>query len=266
MHRAWRGRVAVATLGIMSVAGLAACLPPGGAKVTVRGAVIADDPPGTVTCRQPGEGGETHIPTWQWDGTIDGESAWIAFSSQTSHVPDEGGLRVGDRSWVTLGGLPTGSTVTALPVTDDGTLLVAAHIVPQAGQPDGAVDIAAALRCPGWGDVTLAGAVAGELDGVSECPAPGDGADARATWLVRSARLEGQLPGAILFSGLAGATVDTALLDQDGVTWAAANVAGQPPQIAASVDDEGVLHASAMFHRLDGQPGSVTAEATVRCP
>lgn len=268
MHRAWRGRVAAATLGVVSVIGLAGCLPPGGGKVTVWGAVTADDPPGTVTCMQPGEGGETYIPTWQWDGTIDGEPARLSFSSQTSYVPEEGGLRIGTRWWIRLpAGGAGGSTITPKPVSDDGMLRVTAHIEPPSWQTGGAVDIVAALRCPGWGDVALSGAVAGALDGVSRCPAPGEGgSDAYVTYEVRSSRLAGQAAGTISFSGLAGPTVDTAVLSTGGVTWGAANSAGQPPQIDASVDDDGVLHAAATFRRLDGQPGSVTAEATIRCP
>jgi hypothetical protein len=50
------------------------------------------------------------------------------------------------------------------------------------------------------------------------------------------------------------------------VTWGATNQAGQPPQIDAEVDDQGVLHASATLRRLDGQPGTVEVDAVVRCP
>ena len=268
MHRAWRGRVAAATLGVVSVIGLVGCVPPGGGEVRVSGAVTADDPPGTVTCMQPGEGGETYIPTWQWDGTIDGEAARLSFSSQTSYVPEEGGLRIGAQWWIRLpAGGTGGSTITPQPVSDDGTLRVTAHIEPPSWQTGGPVDIVAALRCPGWGDVALSGAVAAALDGVSRCPAPGEGgSDAYVTYEVRSSRLAGQPAGTITFAGLAGPTVDTAVLSAGGATWGATNSAGHPPQIEASVDDEGVLHATATLRRLDGQPGSVTVEATIRCP
>jgi hypothetical protein len=46
----------------------------------------------------------------------------------------------------------------------------------------------------------------------------------------------------------------------------AANQAGQPPQIDAEIDDDGVLHASATLRRLDGQPGAVEVDAVIRCP
>ena len=56
---------------------------------------------------------------------VDGEAATLSFSSQSSRVPDEGGLRIGERWWFRLGDFQPGSTITAQPVTDDGTLRVA---------------------------------------------------------------------------------------------------------------------------------------------
>ena len=243
MHRTRRGRVAAAALALVTIGAVGACtVPPGSGDVSITGAVTADDPEGTVICKDPCIDGETQIPTWQWDGTIDGEAATLSFSSQISHIPEEGALRVGTRWWVRLGGHPPGSTITPQPVTDDGTLRVTAHLEPGPGQAGGAVDIVAALRCPGWGDVTLAGAVAGELDGVSRCPAPGEGgSDAYSTFEVRSARFDGQPDGTITFAGLAGPAVDSAVLRSGGVVWGAANQPGLPPQIEASVDDAGVL-------------------------
>jgi hypothetical protein len=247
---------------------LAACgVPPGGADITISGAVTADDPEGAVICKQPGEDGETTIPTWQWTGTIDGEPAQLLFSSQVSSVPEEGGLQIGGRSWIRFVAFDNGSTVAPQPVSDDGTLRLTAHIEPTPGQTGEAVDIVATLRCPGWGDVGLGGDVSGELDGVSRCPAPGEGgSDAYVTYEVRSAQLAGQPTGTIAFAGLNGPAVDTALLQSGGVLWGAVNTAGQTPQVTASVDDDGVLTATATFTRLDGQPGAVTADATIRCP
>jgi len=267
MLRTRRGRAAAATLALAVVGTLAGCgVPPGGADVSVSGGVEADDPPGAVTCKNPGIDGETLIPTWQWDGTIDGQAARLAFSSQVSRVPEEGGLWVGTRRWLRFVSFPPGSTITPQPVSDDGTLRVSAHLEPIAAG-DEAVDITATLRCPGWGDVGLAGAVAGELDGVSSCPAPGEaGSDAYVTYQVRSAQFEGQPVGTLTFAGLAGPTVDTASLVAGGATWGATNQPGRPAQIEATVGDDGVLHARATFRRLDGQAGSVVADATIRCP
>ena len=268
MHRTRGGRVAAAALALITIGGLAACaVPPGSGDVSITGAVTADDPEGTVICKDPFIDGETQIPTWQWDGTIDGEAASLSFSSQISQVPEEGVLQVGTRLWFRLGGQPAGSTITAQPVTDDGTLRVTAHLEPFPGQDGGPVDVVAALRCPGWGDVALSGAVMGELDGVSRCPAPGEGgSDAYSTFEVRSARLEGQPDGTITFAGLASTAVDSAILHSGGVVWGASNRPGEPPELDTSVDDEGVLSATATLRRLDGQPGTVTAEATIRCP
>lgn len=265
MHRAWRGRAAAAALTV-SVAGLlVGCNPPPGeGTLTVTGAVEAEDPPGAVTCRQPGDGGETYIPSWEWNGTIDGEPASLVVSSQTTYTPTEGAFRVGSRTWYHfLPGAP--GEIVAERIDPDGTLHMTATLPQMSGGTE--VHITASLRCPGWGHAELTGAVSGPLGGVSSCPAPGQGSDAYVTYSVRSSNLAGQITGSELtFAGLAGPTVDTAVLRTGGVTWGAANQAGQPPEIAAAVDAGGVLRAGATMHRLDGQPGTVEVAAAIRCP
>ncbi len=266
MHRAWRGRVAGAALCVSLVGLLVACNPaPGKGQVTVTGAVEAEDVAGTVTCQKPGDGGETYIPTWEWAGTIDGQAASLAVSSQTTYEPSEGVFRVGSSTWYHfLPGAP--GEITAERIDTDGTLHMTASL-PRLGGGD-PVELTATLRCPGWGHSVLTGAVAGTLDGVSWCPAPGEGgSDAYVTYTVYSSNLSGQIASSELsFAGLAGPEIDTAVLRNGGVMWGAANQAGQPDQIEATVDDAGVLTASATFRRLDGQPGTVEVDATVRCP
>jgi len=266
MHRAWRGRAADAALFVSVTGLLVACNPhPGEGQVTVTGAVEADDVAGTVTCQKPGDGGETYIPTWEWEGTIDGEAASLGVSSQTTFTPTEGAFRVGSRTWYHfLPGAP--GEIVAERIDSDGTLHLTATLPPMSGTGD--VEITATLRCPGWGHSVLTGAVAGTLDGVSRCPAPGQGgSDAYVAFIVPSSNLGGQIASSELsFAGLAGPAIDTAVLRHAGVTWGAASQAGQPPQIDAEVDDQGVLHASATLSRLDGQPGTVEVDAVVRCP
>lgn len=266
MRRAWRRPTAGAAL-IMSLAGvLVACNPrPGQGQVTVTGAVEAEGVVGTVTCQKPGDGGETYIPTWEWEGTIDGEAASLGVSSQTTYMPTEGAFRVGSRAWYHfLPGAP--GEIVAERIDPDGTLHMTASLPPLSGTGD--VEITATLRCPGWGHSVLTGAVAGTLDGVSRCPAPGEGgSDAYVSFIVPSSNLAGQIAQSELsFAGPAGPAIDTAVLRNGGVTWGAANQPGQPPQIEAEVDGEGVLHASATLRRLDGQPGTVAVDAVVRCP
>ena len=266
MHRAWRGRAAGAAL-FLSVTGLlVACNPPPGeGQLTVTGAVEAEDVAGTVTCHKPGDGGETYIPTWEWHGTIDGEDASLAVSSQTSYTPGEGVFRLGTRTWYHfLPGEP--GEIVAERIDPDGTLHMTATLPPMSGTGD--VEITATLRCPGWGHSVLTGAVAGTLDGVSRCPAPAEGgSDAYVTFTVSSSNLEGQIASSELsFAGLSGPAIDTAVLSNAGVTWGAVNQAGQPPQIDAEIHDQGVLHASATLRRLDGEPGTVEVDAVVGCP
>jgi hypothetical protein len=266
MRRAWRGRTAGAAL-IVSVTGvLVACSPPPGeGQVTVTGALDAEDVAGTVTCRPPLDGGETYIPTWEWRGTIDGEAASLGVSSQTTYTPSEGVFRVGSRAWYHfLPGAP--GEIVAERIDPDGTLHMTATLPPLSGAGD--VEITATLRCPGWGHSVLTGAVAGTLDGVSRCPAPGEGgSDAYVSFIVPSSNLAGQIAWSELsFAGLTGPAIDTAVLRNAGVTWGATNQAGQPPQIDDEIDDEGVLHASATLRRLDGQPGAVDVDAVIRCP
>lgn len=180
----------------------------------------------------------------------------LSFSSQTSYVPEEGGLRIGTRWWIRL---PTGgaggSTITPQQVSDDGTLRVSARIEPPSWQTGGAVDIVATLRCPGWGDVALSGAVAGPLDGVSRCPAP---------YEVRSSRLAGQAVGTITFAGLAGPTVDTAVLRTGSVGWG-----GRPTARASRRRSRRRSTTRACCTRPRrsgaGRAGPI-AEATIRCP
>jgi hypothetical protein len=266
MHRAWRGRVAAAALGASLVGLLVACNPaPGAGQVTVTGAVEAEDVTGTVTCQKPGDGGETYIPSWEWAGTIDGQPASLVVSSQTAYEPSEGAFRVGSSTWYHfLPGAP--GDITAERIDSDGTLHMTAAL-PRHGGGD-PVEIAATLRCPGWGHSVVTGDVAGTLDGVSSCPAPGEGgSDAYVTYRVHSSNLSGQIAFSELsFAGLAGPEIDTAVLRHYGVIWGAANQAGQPDQIEATVDDAGVLTATATFRRLDGQPGTVDVDAVVRCP
>ena len=126
------------------------------------------------------------------------------------------------------------------------------------------MEVTAALRCPGWGHTTVTGAVAGTLDGVSACDAT-SASDAYSAYTVTSSNLAGQLQGTLTFAGLDGPAVDTAVLQHGGVAWGATNQPGQPPSIEASVDDEGVLTASASFQRLDGGPGAVEVDAVIRC-
>lgn len=252
---------------LVSVTGLlVACNPhPGEGRVTVAGAVEAEGVAGTVTCRKPGDGGETYIPSWEWEGTIDGEAASLGVSSQTTYTPTEGAFRVGSRTWYHfLPGAP--GEIVAERIDPDGTLHMTASLPPLSATGD--VEITATLRCPGWGHSVLSGAVAGTLDGVSRCPAPGEGgSDAYVSFIVPSSNLAGQIAWSELsFAGLAGPAIDTAVLSNAGVTWGAANQAGQPPQIDAEIDDDGVLHASATLRRLDGQPGAVEVDAVIRCP
>lgn len=236
--------------------------PPGQATLAVTGAVAVDDPPGAVTCQPPGDGGETTIPSWEWTGTIDGQAASLGISSQTGPTPDIAVFRVGARTWVHFSP-GQGGGVGFERVDSDGTLHVTATLPPATGTGD--VQITAALRCPGWGHGTLTGAVSGTLDGVADCDVP-SGSDAYSSYAVPSSNLAGQLRGTLGFAGLAGPTVDTALLQHAGVTWGATNQPGQPPQIETSVDGEGVLTAGATFRRLDGQPGTVEVDAVIRCP
>ena len=265
MHRAWRGRAAAAALCASLVGLLVACNPsPGEGRVAVTGAVEADVA-GTVTCQEPGDGGETYIPSWEWNGTIDGEAAFFAVSSQSQYVPTDGALRVGTRAWYHL--LPgSPGEVTAERIDADGTLHVTAVLTSFTGEAP--VEVTATLRCPGWGHSVLTGAVTGTLDGVSRCPAPGEGgSDAYVTYIVSSSNLAGQIARSELsFAGLDGPEIDTAVLRHGAVTWGAANQVGQPDQIEATIDDAGVLTASATFRRLDGQPGTIEVDATVRCP
>jgi hypothetical protein len=263
MHRAWRGRAAAAALTASACGLLVGCNPPPGqAALTLTGAVEADDPAGAVTCRPPGDGGETTIPSWEWNGTIDGEATLFAVSSQSGPTPDMSVLHVGTRYWTHF---PGGAGNVVLDRVDhDGTLHATATLRPLTGTGD--VEVTASLRCPGWGHSTLAGAVAGTLDGVPACDVP-SGSDAYATYAVPSANLPGQLQASTLsFAGLAGPSVDTALLRHAGVTWGATNQPGQPPQIESSIDGEGVLSATASLRRLDGRPGTVDVDAVIRCP
>ena len=263
MHGAWRGRAAAAAL-VLAVGGLlVGCNPaPGQARLTVEGAVEADEPPGTVVCRTPGDGGETTIPSWEWNGTIDGQPAFLGISSQSGPTPDLSVFRVGGRTWVHYSPDDEGGIVTNR-IDSDGTLHATATLPPATGVGD--VEITAALRCPGWGHSTLTGALTGNLDGVADCDVP-SGSDAYSSYSVPSSNLAGQVRGTLGFAGLSGPTVDTALLQNAGVYWGATNQAGQPPQIETSVDGEGVLTASATLRRLDGQPGTVEVDAVIRCP
>lgn len=261
MHGAWRGRAAAAALVLVVGGVLVGCNPPPGqATVTLTGDVEAEDPEGAVTCRRPGDGGETTVPSWDWTGTIDGEAASFGFSSQSGPVPDISVLRVGSRTWAHFTG--TAGTVVTERVDRDGTLHVSATL-PRVGGT-GVVEITAALRCPGWGYSTMTGVVAGSLDGTTSCQVP-SGSDAYSYFEIRSSNLTGQLRGDLSFAGLAGPTVDAAQLRHAGVIWGAANQPGQPPQIETAVYDEGVLTASATLHRLDGQPGTVEVDAVIRC-
>jgi hypothetical protein len=265
MHRAWRGRVAPAA-AITSLAGvLVACNPPPGeGQVSVAGAVEAEGVAGVVSCRPPGDGGETYIPTWEWSGTIDRAAAFLGVSSQTTFTPSEGVFRVGSRAWFHfLPGAP--GEIVAERIDSDGTLHMTAELPPQSGTGD--VEITATLRCPGWGHSVLAGSIAGTLDGVPRCPAPGEaGSDAYVSFILPSSNLEGQIAHSELsFAGLAGPAIDTAVLRHGSATWGAANEAGQPDEIDAEIDADGALHASATLHRLDGQPGAVEVDAVIRC-
>jgi hypothetical protein len=230
--------------------------------MTMTGAVEAENPPGAVTCLKPGDGGETYVPTWEWNGTIDGEAASFVVSSQSSYLPDQGGLTVGTRRWLHLLPGSPGEIVTER-VDKDGTLHVRAHFESSSGAD--AVDVVAALRCPGWGYSTATGAVAGVLAGTTSCAVPSR-SDAYSSYEIRSSNLEGQLrAGTLSFAGLASPGVDTALLSHAGVGWGASNQPGQPPQSETSVNETGLL-ASATFQRLDGQPGAVEVDAVIRCP
>ena len=241
MHGAWRGRATAAALVVSVAAGLVACHPgPGGATLTVTGAVEADDPEGSVTCRPPGDGGETYIPTWEWNGTIDGEAASLMVSSQSAHVPNQGVLTVGTRSWVHLYGT-TGEVVTER-IDDDGTLHVTATLTEFPGTSE--VEITAALRCPSWGHATLTGTLAGTIDGLADCDVP-SGSDAYSTYEIASGNLEGRLNRSITFGGLSGPAVDTAVLLDGGVAWGAFNRPGEPPQVRVEEQADGVLIAGA---------------------
>ena len=261
MHRAWRRPVAAAATAVSACALLVGCNPPPGqADLTVTGAVEVEDPPGAVTCRPPGDGGETTIPSWDWAGTIDGEPASLGISSLGGPTPDTGVFRVGTRAWAHFPG--DAGEIVFDRVDADGTLHATATLPGWNGLAD--VEVTAALRCPGWGHTTVTGAVAGTLGGVSDCDPP-DGSDAFSAYTVTSSNLAGQLQGTLTFAGLDGPAVDTAVLQHGGVAWGATNQPGQPPSIEASVDDEGVLTASASFQRLDGGPGTVEVDAVIRC-
>lgn len=259
MTGSWRGRAAAATLVVSVVAGCQP--PPGGGTLTITGAVSAEHPEGSVTCRPPGDGGETYIPTWEWHGTIGGEAASFAVSSQSAHLPTEGVLSVGTRRWLHVVPGSPGEIVTER-IDPDGTLHVVATLPEAFGSSE--VEVTAALRCPSWGHADVTGALDGPIDGLASCDVPG-GSDAYAAYEIASGHLDGRLDGSLTFTGLSGPAVDTAVVLDGGVVWGASNQLGEPPQVIVHEQADGLLVADATLTRLDGGPGAIEVEAVVLC-
>jgi hypothetical protein len=266
-----RGRVAAAAL-LVTVAGLlVACNPePGGGELTVSGAVEAENPPGSVTCREPGDGGETLIPTWEWSGTIDGEPANLGFSSQSAHTPTDGALVVGDRMWLALGGI-TGGEVVVDRIDADGTLHVTATLPPGPGSGPDDVDVTASLRCPGWGHSVMSGDLAGTLDGLPRCTGSGDPSG---TVEVHSANLDGQLRGDFFLLEPGGNDL-WLRVGVDGQDWFAMDENGVPQNVTVWAQDEDRIVFSATLRPRAPEspqlppwgvlPGEAEFAASVRC-
>lgn len=264
-----RRRSSVLAAATLAVVGLTACNPaPGEATVTVDSAVLTGETSGgTATCDDRGVGGETYIPTWRWEGSIDGHAVALMFGSQDAHLPNSGTVTIDGQQWVVFHPFSAG-TVDTLQVDEDGTLHVEATFLNDAGHaPTDPVVVEAAVRCPGWGHAELTGVHTGATAGVTTCPAPGEQTDAYVTYEIWDSALEGyDVGGKLTFAGLTGPTVDTVTFEKDGVTWAAMNRPDRPPTVDPEVDDEGVLHVTASLTRLDLRPGELTVDATVRCP
>jgi hypothetical protein len=128
---------------------LSACNPKAGeARISLSGPVTAKIDGPVVTCREAGDGGETVIPSWEWRGTIAGETASVSVTGVLApKTVDSAEVTIGDDRWIDLGD-PT--RVHQISLDDDGTVRVEATLTHRLGPGSGPLTMVAVLRCPEW--------------------------------------------------------------------------------------------------------------------
>jgi len=128
---------------------LSACNPEAGeARISISSPITAKVDGPVVTCREAGDGGETVIPSWDWNGTIAGQSASVSVAGLLpAKTVDSAAVSIGDSQWIDLAD-PT--RVHQVSLDDDGTVRVEATLTHRFGPGSGPLTMVAVLRCPEW--------------------------------------------------------------------------------------------------------------------